>query len=219
MINKVTLSLLLILFSLTLKLNAQNSTATKSELKGAARQVNVARDTVAIRLLTEKTYAENGALIDTILKHPNDYNPKVLFVLSNVLFNADRKDDASFWFYVAQLRTRYDFNRCTDPSCGGVVADLTATYGPDIDQYAIFKADFLEKTIDKVVDFVKTNNENYDQRWINLEGLAVTDTSPDNKDKASDMSKPQQDWPEIKTQTISDYTNDFKEFIATKGSK
>jgi hypothetical protein len=214
---KSTLIILLSLFLLSARSIAQNANGTKSVLKGAVRQVNVARDTVTIQLLSEKTYAENSALIDTILKHPNDYNPKVLFVLSNVLFNADRKDDASFWFYVAQLRTRYDFNRCTDPSCGGVVGDLTATYGPEIDQYAIFKADFLEKTIDKVVDFVKTNNENYDQRWINLEGLAVT--SPDNKDKASDMSKPQQDWPEIKTQTISDYTNDFKEFIATKGSK
>src|ERR1700761_3417818 len=107
MINKITLSLLLILFSLALKSNAQTTTATKSVLKGAAKQVNVARDTVTIHLLTEKTYEENGALINTILKHPNDYNPKVLFALSNVLFNADRKDDASFWFYVAQLRTRY----------------------------------------------------------------------------------------------------------------
>ena len=214
---KSTLIILLSLFLFSTRSISQTSTGAKSVLKGAVKQVNVGRDTVTIRLLTEKTYAENGALIDTILKHPNDYNPKVLFVLSNVLFNADRKDDASFWFYVAQLRTRYDFNRCTDPSCGGVVADLTATYGPDIDQYAIFKADFLEKTITDVVEFVKTNNENYDQRWINLEGLAVNDT--DNKVKAADMSKPQQDWPEIKTQTINDYTNDFKEFIATKGSK
>jgi hypothetical protein len=211
------LIILLALFLLSATSKGQTTTRTKSERKGAVKQINVVRDTVTIQLLTEKTYAENSALIDTILKHPNDYNPKVLFVLSNVLFNADRKDDASFWFYVAQLRTRYDFNRCTDPSCGGVVADLTATYGPDIDQYAIFKADFLEKTIDKVVDFVKNNKENYDQRWINLEGLAVT--SLDNKDTASDMSKPQQDWSQIKTQTISDYTNDFKEFIATKGSK
>ena len=215
--KKSTLILLLTLFLFSARSIGQTTTGTKPELKGAARQVNVAKDTVTIRLLTEKTYAENGALIDTILKHPNDYNPKVLFVLSNALFNADRKDDASFWFYVAQLRTRYDFNRCTDPSCGGVVADLTATYGPDIDQYAIFKADFLEKTIGKVVDFVKTNNENYDQRWINLEGLAVT--SPDNKDKAAEMSKPQQDWPQIKTQTVNDYYNDLKEFMATNGSK
>jgi hypothetical protein len=212
MINKITLSLCLILISFAPKLIAQNVT----NIKSAVKQVIVAKDTIAIAQLTGRTYAENEALIDTILKHPNDYNPKVLFALSNVLFNADRKDDASFWFYVAQLRTRYDFNRCTDPSCGGVVADLTATYGPDIDQYAIFKADFLEKTITKVVDFVKTNNENYDQRWINLEGLAVS--NPDNKDKA-DMSKPQQDWPQIKTQTINDYYNDLKEFIATNGSK
>ncbi len=216
MIKKITLLLILTSLSLSIKLNAQ-TIENRSALKSAARQVNVAKDTVTIRLLTEKTYAENGALIDTILNHPNDYNPKVLFVLSNVLFNADRKDDASFWFYVAQLRTRYDFNRCTDQSCQGVMADLTATYGPDIDQYAIFKTDFLEKTINSVVDFVKNNNENYDQRWINLEGLAVT--SPDNKDKVAEMSKPQQDWSEIKTQTISDYANDFKEVVTAKGSK
>lgn len=213
MINKITLSLCLILISFASGLKAQNVINSKS----AAKQVYVAKDTIAIAQLANKSYAENSALIDTILKHPNDYNPKVLFALSNVLFNADRKDDASFWFYVAQLRTRYDFNRCTDESCEGVMADLTATYGPDIDQYAIFKADFLEKTIGKVVDFVKTNNENYDQRWINLEGLAVN--NPDNKDKAADMSKPQQDWPQIKTQTINDYYNDLKEFIATNGSK
>ncbi|WP_426671315.1 hypothetical protein ACPPVU_08770 [Mucilaginibacter sp. McL0603] len=217
MIKKITLLLILTFFSFSIKLNAQSITENKVALKGAARQVDVAKDTVTIQLLTEKTYAENGALIDTILKHPNDYNPTVLFVLSKVLFNADRKDDASFWFYLAQLRTRYDFNRCTDPSCEGTVAELTSTFGPDIDQYAIFKPEFLEKTIDKVIDFEKNNNENYDQRWINLQGLAVT--SPDNKDKASDMSKPQQDWPQIKTQTISDYANEFKEFIVTKGSK
>jgi hypothetical protein len=215
--RKSTLVLLLTLFLFSARSVGQTVTGAKAELKGAAKQVNVAKDTVTIQLLTEKTYVENGALIDTILKHPNDYNPTVLYVLSKVLFNADRKDDASFWFYVAQLRTRYDFNRCTDPSCAGTVADLTSTFGPDIDQYAIFKSDFLEKTIDRVVDFVKNNNENYDQRWINLEGLAVT--SPDNKDKVFDMSKPQQDWPQIKTQTINDYYKDLKEFIATNGSK
>jgi hypothetical protein len=213
MINKITLSLFLSLSVLALKLKAQPAT----DLKSAIKQVNIAKDTIALAQLTNKNYNEDKSLIDTILKHPNDYNPRVLFALSSVLFNADRKDDASFWFYVAQLRTRYDFNRCTDLSCGGVVADLTATYGPDIDQYAIFKADFLEKTITKVVEFVKTNDENYDQRWINLEGLAVT--NPENKDRAPDMSKPSQDWPQIKTQTINDYYNDLKEFIATNGSK
>jgi hypothetical protein len=219
MIKKITLLLILIIFSFFLKLNAQTITENKVALKGTARQVDVAKDTVAVEQLTEKSYAEDGALIDTILKHPNDYNPSVLFVLSKVLFNADRKDDASFWFYVAQLRTRYDFNRCTDPSCEGTVAELTATFGPDIDQYAIFKPEFLEKTIDKVIDFEQNNTENYDQRWINLQGLAVTNTKTDSKDQRSDMSKPQQDWPEIKAQTINDYANDFKEFIATKGSK
>ena len=213
MIKKITLLLILTSLSLSIKLNAQTISGNK-----VAKQVNVAKDTVTIRLLTEKTYAENGALIDTILKHPNDYNPTVLFVLSKVLFNADRKDDASFWFYVAQLRTRYDFNRCTDPSCEGTVAELTSTFGPDIDQYAIFKPEFLEKTIDKVIDFEKNNTENYDQRWINLQGLAVMSTSL-GKDKEPDMSKPQQDWAEIKTQTINDYANDFKEFIATKGGE
>lgn len=216
MIRKITQTVLIILFIVSTRLSAQTVIEHQVEPKGIAKEVRVAKDNATIEQLGKSGYAGNQALVDTILKHPNDYNPTVLFVLSKVLFDAGQKDEASFWFYVAQLRTRYDYNRCNDKTCAGTTAQLTAMFGPDINQYAIPKLDFIEKTVEKVVEFVKNNNENYDQRWINLNGINVMKASLGNTDKEPEMSKPQKDWPEIKRKTIETYYNDFKEFIASR---
>ena len=213
-ITKTFILSLFIAIVMALTTNAQVKNI-EVQLKGKAKEVNVTKDNAAIKFLAKHSFDENKPLIDTILKHPNDYNPTVLYVLSRVLFNNEQKDEASFWFYVAQLRSRYDFNRCNDQSCSGTVAQLTAIFGPDINQYAIPQTDFLEKTIDRVVDFVQNNKENYDQRWINLDGMAVMQTSLGGKN-TPEMSKPEKDWPAIKSETIKTYYSDFKEYLASK---
>ena len=216
MIRKVARILWILLILLPAALMAQTANQQDVPLKGAARDINVTKDNAAIKQLAKGGYAANTGLVDTIVNHPNDYNPMVFFILSRVLFKAGHKDDAAFWFYVAQLRTRYDFARCNDPSCAGVPAQLTSIFGPEINQYAIPRADLLVKIVNSVIEFVKTNNENYDQRWINLDGLNVLKTNDGGADKEIVMSKPRKDWPEIKNQTIKSYSEDFGRFIGSR---
>jgi len=207
-----------IALTLSLQTKAQTTTTHQVPLTGKAKEVNVAKDNKAVQQLSKKNYTKNKPLIDTILKHPNDYNPVVFYTLSAVLFKADKKDEAAFWFYVAQLRARYDFNRCNDGSTAGTIAVLNSTFGPPINQYAIKNLDTLEKMIGRVIDFVKNNQENYDQRWINLDGMGVMTASLGGKDDIA-MSKPEDAWPAIKAETLKTYYEGFQEAMESMRKK
>jgi hypothetical protein len=125
-----------------------------------------------------------------------------------------RKGEASFWFFFGQLRTRYDFNRCTDKTTSGSVAQVNAMCGPQINQYAFKNLDSLEKTIGRVVDFVRNNKEEYDQRWLNLSGMGAFDTTSTPADGQKPLSLPESEWPAIKAKTVDTYYSDFKDALA-----
>jgi len=132
-------------------------------------------------------------------------------VLSNELFRDNQKDQAAFWFYVAQLRARYDANLCLDKSARQAVSVLNNQFGPQINQYAFANLDSLQATVEKVISFVKDNQEAYDHRWINLHGMDAI-IEPKNKN----LSAPATQWDEIKSKTQEDYSQGFEEFLKSK---
>jgi hypothetical protein len=203
----------IILLSLSLLLlnvcNAQVQ-SKKVKPKGVFKEIDVAKHNDAISNLQSTGNKKKALAIESILKNPNDFNPPVLYALSRELFQQGNKDEAAYWFYVAQIRARYDANLCLDNSAKQAVSLLNNEYGPDINKYAFQDIDKLEKTINKVVDFVGTNHENYDHRWINLHGMWAF--FADNKSEKS-LSKPTNEWEAIKKKTIEDYHNGFIEFV------
>lgn len=58
-----------------------------------------------------------------------------------------------------------------DNSVKQAVSILNNEYGPVINNYAFQAIVKLESTVNNVFDFVRSNNENYDHRWINLLGM------------------------------------------------
>jgi hypothetical protein len=110
----------------------------KSDVKrvGIFKEIDVARHNTAIELLNGASGKDKRLIIDSILHHPNHYNPAVLYVLSRELFRLERKEATTYWFYLAQLRARYDANRCADISAKQAVAVLNLEFGPDINKYA-----------------------------------------------------------------------------------
>ena len=150
----------------------------------------------------------NQKLIDLVRKNPNTYTPPVLYSLSDALFKLNRRSEAAYWFYIAQLRARYDFNRCADKTANAAV--YNQTYGPQINQYAFKNLDSLSIIVNKVVDFISKNNEAYDQRWINLESPNVAvvyygGTQP------KELSLPKKQWASIKRETVKAYLKGFNE--------
>ncbi len=140
-----------------------------------------------------------------ILERPNLYIPPVLYDLSNYLYSIDRKREAAIWFYTAQLRARYDANRCNDQTAAQAVAVLNQHYGPQINKYGFADITNLEFIVYEAIDYVSENLEEYDHQWINLHGMGAFV----NEDQ--ELSKPESEWELIKSKTVADYLEGFKE--------
>ena len=181
--------------------------------KGIFSEISVEKQNNAINVFQGKDKKLKLQLIDSILSKPNDYNPPVLYALANELFSQNKKDDAVFWFYTAQLRARYNANLCMDNTAKQAVSILNNTYGPDINKYAFKDIEKLEKIVMKVIDFVRSNNENYDPRWINLHGMWAIESGLSDTVETRELSKPKEEWETIKKKTIDDYYNGFIEYV------
>lgn len=193
-----------------------NSQTKEIKPKGIYKEIDVARHNEVIEILNGKNKKLKQPTVDSILKNPNFYNPPVIYALSGELFAQDKKEDATYWFYVAQLRARYDANLCLDNSAKQAVSVLNNDYGPDINKYAFQDINKLEKTVTKVVDFVRANEENYDHRWINLRGMDAVLAGMDDNAEKKELSQPKEKWSEIKKKTVDDYYNGFIEYVKSK---
>lgn len=193
-----------IAFSISLLSNAQT------------KEIDVTRHNESVALLNDKNNVIKQQTLDSILKNPNFYNPTVLYAVSRELFIKDKKDEGMYWFYVAQLRARYDSNLCLDETAKQAVSILNNYYGSDINKYAFQDLNKLEEIVVKVVDFVRTNDENYDHRWINLHGMDAVLTNLNEQTEIKEISEPKEKWMTIKNKTIDDYYNTFIEFVKKK---
>jgi hypothetical protein len=126
--------------------------------KAQSKKIDVTRHNESVALLNDKNNAIKQQTLDQILNNPNFYNPPVLYAVSRKLFIQEKKDEAMYWFYIAQLRARCDSNLCLDDSAKQAVSILNNYYGPDINKYAFQDLNKLEKIVVKVVDFVRTND-------------------------------------------------------------
>ncbi|RZJ50849.1 MAG: hypothetical protein EOO44_15595 [Flavobacterium sp.] len=215
--NGKTMKKIILLLAITLGFTALCNAQTKEiKPKGAFISINVARHNEAIQILNGKDKKLKQQTVDRILKNPNFYNPAVVYALSRELFSLNQKDNGTYWFYVAQLRARYDANLCIDNSAKQAVAVLNEKYGPDINKYAFQDISKLEKTVTKVVYFVRKNEENYDHRWINLHGMDAVTVGMGNKSEKKELSQPKSKWTAIKKKTVDDYYNGFMEYVKSK---
>jgi hypothetical protein len=213
---KITATILFIALSAFMA-QAQTVTEHIVEPKGVYREIDTKNDVRVMASLLDPGNSTKSKLIDSIIQLPNNYDPPVLYVLSNVFFTSGKYNDAIFWFYLAQLRARYDVNRCTDKTASA--AQYNQTFGPDINQYAFAHLDDLEKIIPKVIEFERSNEEKYDHRWINLTGMGAMNSALANKVDEKPLSKAQSEWPAIKKATIDDYEEGFKQALISLKKK
>lgn len=189
------------------------SQKTTLEPKGIFKEIDVTRHNSIITALFDKDEKIKQSTINNIIKNPNYYNPPVIYALSKVLFSQEKKDEAAFWFYVAQLRARYDANLCMDNSAKQVVSTLNNMFGPDINKCSFQDLTKLETIVNKVIEFVRTNKENYDHRWINLSGMWAIQSASGNETQIHELSQPKEAWTGIKKKTIDDYYNGFTKYL------
>ena len=150
-----------------------------------------------------------GDVNDVFFKDQNKWYPPIIYAVSNILFDKGYKDDAAMWFYIAQLRARYDANRCNDDTARSAVAILNEKYGAKINEYALKDIDKLKTIVDNAVEFVQEYEGTYDPRWINLHGM----WSINGIEQGQTLSYPESEWPAIKKKSIDEYEAGFKKHV------
>ena len=169
-----------------------------------------------LELLGSKNKKKKQAAIDSVLANPNSFNPTVTYMLSNLLLDQDKKNEAMFWFYLSQVRARVDANICKDNTAKQAVSILNMTFGPAINKIAFLNLDTLKVVVEKVVAFIKSNEETYDRRWINLHGMDAVISGLDKDSKQNETSEPIDKWADIKKTTVESYYNDFIKYAINK---
>jgi hypothetical protein len=180
----------------------------------ASRKVDVRLLEESVQILNEGTQEQKEERIAQILAAPASHAPPVLVMMSRVLFDSGKKDEAGFWFYAGQLRARFDANRCADESARSAVSVLNEEFGPRINEYMFRDLVKLESVVRRVVEWDRKTPHDYDPRWINLHGMtALLGAIGDQGAAAKSMSLPKEQWPEIAEKTRREYLEGFAEAL------
>lgn len=196
----------LCLLVLTVGINAAD---VPSEPVGIYKTIDVRLVNDTIRALRDNKGPARGKIVTTIVAKPENFAPPVLYVLSSVLFEDERKDEAMFWFYAGQLRGRIDANICADKTARSAIAEMNQRLGPRINEYAFKDIPKLTNIVERVLAWEEQTPCNYDRRWINLHGMAAM-----NDETNSTLSAPKEQWEAIRKQTRDEYRSTFHEAIA-----
>jgi len=191
-------------------LYSQNPNANSKE---DSLKTDISKQDEIENLLKSNNKININKAIDSVLTKPNQYNPIILYAISHQLFEKNKKDEAMFWYYVAQLRARYDTNLCLDENAKQLTGFLGMMFGQDINPYAFKNIKKLKNTIDKVISFVRNNDEEYDHRWLNILGMKTNGEKNDEIDYTKIESKPKEEWSKIKEETIKNYYIEFEEAL------
>ncbi len=93
---------------------ATHAAGTNTEPSGIYTNIDDHLSLETIKALRENKGEMQMKVADAIIERPGAFSPPVLYVLSSVLFEQGKKDDAVFWFQAAQLRGTIDANICAD---------------------------------------------------------------------------------------------------------
>lgn len=181
--------------------------------------IDVERVNETIKALSKEQPQRRRQQVAQILKSPGKYAPPILYVLSAVLFEEGKKDEAVFWLHAGRLRARFDARRCADETARQAVTVLNDAFGPRIDQYAAQDLKRLENTVARVVDWDRRTPYDYDHRWINLHGMGgVLEALEESKAlRGERRSIARSRWAEIAETTRSDYVEMVRSAVRELG--
>jgi len=170
-----------------------------AELVGEHAEIDTQLACDAIAGLSDTDEGVRRRTAELVALEPERFAPPVLFALSEVLLDQGRPGDAAFWFYAAQVRARFDANRCTDPTAGSAVGALTERFGRPIDRFAFTDPERLRRTVTRAVWWDRRTPHRYDHRWIALHGTGAFTGA------AGPLSPPRREWGPIARRTRAEY--------------
>lgn len=170
--------------------------------KGEFAQIDVSRSQQAMDAIT----SGKADTINEILKTPNEYAPPVLYLMSAIMFDNDYQDQATFWYYAAQLRARSDANKSGDNTAHAAVNQLNQRFGIRIAPYSMSNPQRLQGIVSQVLQWDSEQTRSYDPRWIALQGKDVVTETKVN-------FAPRDKWQEIDALTRSQFRQGLEQAL------
>lgn len=184
--------------------NAQSGESEEFTLRGEFAEIDVEKSQQAI----DAIIAGQGDVINDVLKNPNDYVPQVLYLASAVMFDNDYQEQATFWFYVAQLRARSDANKSGDKTAHTAVGQLNQRFGERIAPFSLSNPELLENVVNQALQWDSEQARNYDARWIALQSKDVLTES-------KVAFAPEDKWQEIDALTRNQFRQSLEQALAS----
>ncbi len=174
------------------------------------------RETIStIQRLAATKGHENDALVDNIEKHADHYQPPVFFSLATLLYRQGNRDGAIFWLNAGRLRADYDAVRCTDVTARSAVQALVLQVPEELKKDQFSDLPKLKKIIDDMIKWDAATPHNYDQRWINLHGMAAMNEGLGNQVQSQQpLSVPEEQWAALAQKTRDDYQRSAEKTIS-----
>lgn len=182
---------------------------TVVEPSGIYKEIDMRLTVDTVKALHDFKGEKQMKVADAVIAKPENFAPPVLYMLSSVLFEQDKKDEAAFWFYAGQLRGRIDANICADKTAAAIIDAMNQKFGPPINQYSFKNLPLLTNTVERVLAWEEKTPCNYDRRWINLHGMNAM-----NNETNSALSAPPDQWETIRKRTRDDYRSQFHQAMA-----
>lgn len=141
-----------------------------SQMLNTAKGEYLELDTQKTNRLVQEVTEGNLDTIKKVMDNPNDYEPPVLFAYAEQVYKSGHFDTAMFWFYTAQIRARSDANKSLDNTVQDGVTRLSSVYGQTIGRYALEHPNELESTMNKVLEWDRISQRNYNPKWVAVLG-------------------------------------------------
>lgn len=177
---------------------------------GEYATVKTSDDIRIIRFLMRGTTEAKAAAVRKVLSAPGRFSPPVLFAVSAALMQQNRQDEGFFFYLAADLRAKYDAERCADDSARSGISSLSATFAPV--QYFRNNASKLYPVLQKVIEWDTNTPYDYDNRWINMHGLKAFAE----KGNLDPLSFPKSEWPLIQERTRKSFLQTYKKIAAVQ---
>jgi len=195
------------------------SVATAADIavapSGIYENIDVRLSVDTVKALRDLNGEKQMKVANAVMAKPEEFNPPVLYVLSSVLLEQGKKDEAVFWFYAAQLRGRIDANICADKTAVAIIDALNQKFAPPINQYSSTNLSRLTNVVERVLAWEEKTPCHYDRRWINLPGMNAM-----NHDTHSALSAPPEQWEAIRQRTREECAAAFHQaWAASNGQR
>lgn len=119
---------------------------------------------------------------DELMKGIENQHPMIYFVLAGKLYDANRREEATFWLYAGQLRYRFRIEALPEAAQAqekAVFTEMTRQLGGPINIWAFGDTEMLASTVDAVLAWDEktpngfTSKADYVEQWqTSRKGLA-----------------------------------------------